>query len=162
MPVNPAAVSPPVWDLFFGLIAEGNTATTAAKTLGLNLRYAYTLRKRHKDIAERWAQADQAGTEALEQEAFRRAVQGIEKGVYYQGVKCDSEREYSDALLMFLLKARAPEKYKDRYEVKHELGEELVRRLQAGRARAAGLLSAPHVVEGEAVEVIDVDDPILA
>jgi hypothetical protein len=57
----------------------------------------------------------------LEDEAIRRAKEGVEKTVYYQGFPCGTEMQYSDAILMFLLKAAAPEKYRERSEVKAEV-----------------------------------------
>jgi hypothetical protein len=44
-----------------------------------------------------------------------------EKGIYHQGVQVGTETvtEYSDTLLIFLLKAKRPEVYRDRTEVKH-------------------------------------------
>lgn len=61
-------------------------------------------------------EATEAGTDTIEDEALRRAVQGVEKGIYYQGTLVDKTREYSDTLLERLLKARRPDKYKDRAE----------------------------------------------
>lgn len=51
---------------------------------------------------------------ALEDEAVRRAYEGTLKPVYQGGKKVGTIREYSDTLLIILLKARAPEKYKER------------------------------------------------
>jgi hypothetical protein len=56
---------------------------------------------------------EQAG-ERLEQEARRRAVEGTKKNVYYQGEPCGVNTEYSDTLLIFLLKGAKPEKYAER------------------------------------------------
>ena len=50
------------------------------------------------DARDKWA-------DRLEAEAYRRGVEGIEKGIYYQGEKVDVERQYSDALLSQMLKA---------------------------------------------------------
>ena len=57
--------------------------------------------------------ADQA-LGALEDEAVRRAFEGTNRPVFQGGKKVGLIREYSDTLLIVLLKARAPEKYKDR------------------------------------------------
>lgn len=54
------------------------------------------------------------GSDALEDEAIRRASQGTLKPVFYQGVQCGEVREYSDTLMMFMLKARRPERFKER------------------------------------------------
>jgi len=51
---------------------------------------------------------------SLEDEAVRRAYEGVSKPVFQSGKKVGSIREYSDTLLIVLLKARAPEKYKER------------------------------------------------
>jgi hypothetical protein len=56
-------------------------------------------------------------TSVLEDEAIRRAVEGVSKGVYFQGEQCGEETHYSDGLLMFLLRGAAPEKYRERSEV---------------------------------------------
>ena len=36
--------------------------------------------------------------------------------MFYKGAVCGHVRRYSDTLLMFLLKAHRPEKYRERYE----------------------------------------------
>jgi len=54
--------------------------------------------------------------ELMEDEARRRAVGGVEKNVYYRGKVVGQERIYSDSLLVVLLKANKPKKYKDRIE----------------------------------------------
>ncbi len=55
----------------------------------------------------------------LEAELHRRAVTGVRKGIFYKGKKVATELQLSDTLLMFLLKAKAPEKYKDRVANEH-------------------------------------------
>jgi hypothetical protein len=53
----------------------------------------------------------------LEDEAIRRAMEGWEKKVFYQGQHVDNERIYSDMLMAMLLKGAKPHRYKDRTEV---------------------------------------------
>ena len=48
---------------------------------------------------------------------MRRALEGGEEPVFYQGKIVGSVRKYSDTLLMFMLKARRPERYRDRVGV---------------------------------------------
>jgi len=55
--------------------------------------------------------------ENLEAEAWRRAVEGVEKPVFQGGVQVGVIREFSDSVLMFLLRARKPEVYWERYDV---------------------------------------------
>jgi hypothetical protein len=48
-------------------------------------------------------------------------------------------REYSDTLLIFLLKGRRPAKYRERYDVVVEAGDSLVRAIARRKERAAVL-----------------------
>lgn len=54
--------------------------------------------------------------ERLEEEARRRAYQGTLKPVFYRGEQCGEIQEYSDTLMIFLLKAHRPAVYRERYE----------------------------------------------
>jgi hypothetical protein len=91
-------------------------AATAARVNG-----ATPYRRRDEDEAFRlaWEHADRIGTQALEAEAGRRAYHGTLKPVYYMGEECGQIREYSDTLLMFLLRARRPKKYRDNAKFEH-------------------------------------------
>lgn len=61
--------------------------------------------------------AKEVAADRLEDEAMRRAVEGVEKPVgWYQGRPGGYVREYSDKLLIFLLKGMRPAKYADRRE----------------------------------------------
>jgi hypothetical protein len=74
----------------------------------------------HKDEAQRemfksaLADSHEQACQSLEDEATRRAVQGIDKPVFYQGEQCGTIREYSDVLLIFRMKGALPEKYGDK------------------------------------------------
>jgi hypothetical protein len=56
------------------------------------------------------------GGAVREAEAWRRAVEGVERPIVSGGKVVTTVREYSDALLIFLLKGRRPAKYA-RFEV---------------------------------------------
>lgn len=100
------------------LLALEDTANVskACKRAKLPRRSAYDWRDDDADFAAAWDAAVDRGTDALEDEAVRRATEGTLKPVFYKGEKCGSIREYSDTLLMFMLKARRPEKFKERSE----------------------------------------------
>lgn len=83
---------------------------------GVSRRAAYDWRGADPEFAKKWEKALDRGTDALEDEAVRRAVDGVDKPVYMGG-KFLKIKEYSDTLLIFLLKCRRPEKYRDRQEV---------------------------------------------
>lgn len=78
----------------------------------------YRWRESDKEFGKAWDAALERGTDALEDEAVRRAYHGTEKPVYQGGKKVGHVREYSDTLLIFMLKARRPERFKDRSEHK--------------------------------------------
>ena len=71
------------------------------------------MRRRSEDFAAQWDNALEEGTDLLEAEARRRAVTGIDKPVYYKGEVVGSITKYSDRLLMFLLRAHRPQKFRD-------------------------------------------------
>jgi hypothetical protein len=64
---------------------------------------------------EAFDKASIAALGVLEDEAVRRAYEGTLKPVYQSGRLVGKVREFSDQLLIILLKARAPQKYKDRF-----------------------------------------------
>ncbi len=98
----------------------GNVSQSAAAA-GMERRTAYEWQEHDDVFALDYRQAEIEATELLEAEAHRRAVFGVTKykGVYYKGnlIEVVEEREYSDTLLIFLLKARAPEKYRERLDI---------------------------------------------
>lgn len=98
----------------------GNVSQSAAAA-GAPRRTVYAWQEQDDAFAAAYRDAEIEATETLEAEAHRRAVFGTSKfkGVYYEGslLEVIEERTYSDTLLIFLLKARAPEKYRDRVDV---------------------------------------------
>ena len=55
--------------------------------------------------------------ELLEAEARRRTAIGVDEPVFYQGQVVGHIRKYSDNLLMFLLKAHWPEKFRENVSI---------------------------------------------
>jgi hypothetical protein len=95
----------------------------ACKLARIGRSTVYGWEKADPDFAAAWEVAEVEATEFLEAEAFRRAVKGVKqkKGVYYLGkpIAYEVETSYSDTLLLALMRARAPEKYRDRKDVRH-------------------------------------------
>lgn len=79
----------------------------------------------HYTSHARWLKSSQAYREAfdehskpaaimtLEDEAIERAVTGWDEPVFYLGQQCGTKRKKSDTLLIFMLKALAPDKYRE-------------------------------------------------
>lgn len=109
-----AKLTPKKQQHFLDMLREGNTVTFACKCLNLTRVSVYELRRDDAVFAAQWDEAYEAGGEVMEQEAFRRAVQGVNKPIVHLGIVTDTVKDYSDTLLIFLLKGRFPDKYADR------------------------------------------------
>lgn len=96
---------------FLDHIAAGQSVRAAAVAAGVKASLPYSWRKHDVVFAAAWSAAEEAGTDIIEEEAFRRAVKGVEKPVYRGGEVVGHIADYSDAMLMFLLKSRRPERY---------------------------------------------------
>ncbi len=105
--------------VFLEVLGTTANVTQACAIAGLACRSVYHWRTHDEGFAQAWTEALERGIDALEDVALRRATEGREEPVFYKGEKCGSVRKPSDALLMFMLKARRPEIYKDRAAVEH-------------------------------------------
>jgi hypothetical protein len=83
----------------------------ACKRAQVSLIFVRQWMKDDKDVAEQLTEAERVGAMALQSAAIHRAVNGVEKGVYFKGERVDTELQYSDGLLTTLLKGRLPEIY---------------------------------------------------
>ena len=97
--------------LFLNALTAGNSVRTAADAAGVTFDEPYKWRATDPAFAARWQHAEEAGTDLIEEEAYRRAVTGVEKPVYRGGEVVGHVADYSDSMLMFLLKSRRPERY---------------------------------------------------
>ena len=103
-------------ETFCEVLASGCTVSEAAKAVALTRRTAYNERDRDKAFADAWEDAYEAGTDVLEAEAARRASGYTEIRIDKNGNAREVTR-YSDLLLIFMLKARRPGKFRDRVDV---------------------------------------------
>jgi hypothetical protein len=97
--------------------------TSACQTAGLPRTCAYDWRDADPEFAAEWELALERGSDALEDEAIRRGREGYLKPVFHQGKEIGAVREYSDTLLIFMLKARRPAKFRDNYIQQQHDGE---------------------------------------
>jgi hypothetical protein len=128
---------------FLKALAEAGIVTVAVEFAGTSRTRVYELHKRDTAFAEAWEEAEEQAADALEAEAWRRAVAGVPEPLVSAGrVMRDDDgqplaiRRYSDTLLLALLKARRPERFKDRAVVEHDIADGLADRLEAARQRA--------------------------
>lgn len=86
---------------FLEAFAETGMVSQACRIAGINRSTAYRARQRNESFALAWADVEERTTEELEQVARQRAVDG------------------SDTLMIFLLKARRPETYRENVKIEH-------------------------------------------
>ena len=103
-------------DVFLAAFAKHATVSAAATAVRVSRRTHYNWLETDEGYAARFKEVEEGVTEALEAEARRRAQVGVEEPVHYQGKRVDTIRRYSDTLLIFLLKARRPDVYRERLD----------------------------------------------
>ncbi len=96
------------------LAATGGRVGEAAKAVGFtDTSYLRKCRREDEDFAEAWDHAMEAGTDKLVDEAVRRAVDGTHDPIYYKGEVCGYKLNYSDTMLMFLIRGQRPDTYRE-------------------------------------------------
>ena len=95
------------------------TVTAACTSVGVARSLAYQWRNDDPDFAADWAAAEAEIVDTMERELHRRAVEGVEEPVFQNGRQVGAVRRFSDTLLIFGLKARAPHRYRDNHRVEH-------------------------------------------
>jgi hypothetical protein len=90
------------WGLkFLATLREGWPVGTAARFAGIHRSNAYRRRKADPDFAAAWDDAFETGTDFLEEQAIRRAM------------------EHSDHMMVMMLRARRPETYGEKLRLEH-------------------------------------------
>lgn len=88
----------------------------AAKHVGTTSLRVTNERKADKEFDQAFQECILLFRESCEDELRRRAIDGVEEPVFYQGVETATQTRYSDSLLQFYMKANDP-KYKDKLKV---------------------------------------------
>ena len=104
-------------DAFLAAYVELGTLTHAAKVVGTDRSSHYFWMDTDPEYPALFAAAAAKGKEAMVREARRRAIEGTEKPVYQGGKLVGTIREFSDTLLIFLMKGAMPETYRERVDV---------------------------------------------
>ena len=111
-------VKPYYWkDDFIAALREVPVIVHACKAVGINRVTAYRARDADPEFARDWDAALEDGIDRAEQEAYRRAVLGVEEPVYQGGQLVGTRQVYSDSLLSLVLKGRRKKVYADRTEL---------------------------------------------
>lgn len=127
---------------FLSALSQTGNVRQACEAADVGRSTVYMLQSIDKTFAADWATALDESADLLEQEARRRAETGVHRLKFHNGsailvqargpggeplVNVDGqpimvpyvEHEYSDTLMIFLLKGIRPEKYRERNETKH-------------------------------------------
>ncbi|WP_130471770.1 hypothetical protein [Candidatus Magnetaquicoccus inordinatus] len=94
--------------IFLRALARLGCVTKAAVEAGLSRVVLYTSKSADSEFAHAWADALEAFGDAIESEAFRRGVHGVDQPVYQGGQLVGHVRRFSDSLLLAMLRARVP------------------------------------------------------
>ena len=103
--------------LFLDTLRGTGNVRLAANNAGVARQVVYRARDSSATFRADWDEALEEARELLEAEARRRAAIGVDEPVFYQGQVVGHIRKYSDNLLMFLLKAHWPEKFRENVSI---------------------------------------------
>ncbi len=131
---------------FLERLAKTLSVTAACKGAHIGRTAVYQARKDDAAFAAEWDAAIDQAIESAEAEMYRRAVEGTRKPVYQSGGLVGHVQEYSDTLLIFMLKAHRPERYRERVENWNinlaQLSDEQLERIAKGEHPGAVVASA--------------------
>lgn len=132
---------------FLEAMARLGTITAASNETGTPRSVHYHWMKLDPAYVKAFREAEDVAIDAMEAEARRRAVEGTNRPVFQNGRQVGDVTEYSDQLLIVLLKAHRPEKYRERVD----LTVTDMRRIVEARATAEGLDPAEVWAELESI-----------
>lgn len=99
----------PVQTAFLQAYANLGTITAAARAAGCDpSRHRNDWVKDPKYLAD-FQEAHHQACDLFETEMIRRATRGTDRPVFHQGKQCGAIREYSDSLLLAIMRAKKPE-----------------------------------------------------
>lgn len=122
-------------ETFLAELAERGIVQDAATAAGFSRQMFYEWRAADPAFAAAWDTALEISTDRAEREAWRRAVEGVDKpligrvGKDQDGV-IEIIKEYSDTILLRLLSGRRPEKWRERHQIDHS--GEIAQKVYAG------------------------------
>jgi hypothetical protein len=103
--------------VFLDVLAATCNVSAACNEAGVHRGTAYRHKGKCPRFAEKWDDAIDVAVDSLYAEARRRAKDGVKRGIWHQGKRVGFERDFSDTLLIFLLKAHRPEMFRDNFNV---------------------------------------------
>lgn len=112
--------------VFLEALAECGIVAVAATVAGVNRTAAHAARTKDAEFSAEWKDALRTAGDAAEAEMRRRAIDGWDEPVFYEGAVCGTIRRYDSKLLLAIVQAAKPKKYRQRKEHVHRKGEPVV------------------------------------
>jgi hypothetical protein len=101
---------------FLAAYGELGSVKAAARAVGVSKEAVYKRMDKDPDFKKEFQEVRRHQVrDMLESEAVRRGIKGVDEPRFFKGEECGSVRRYSDSLLVLLLKAVAPEDFRDHY-----------------------------------------------
>ena len=96
---------------FIGMLGHLPNITAVCRLMGIDASNIHRARKKDEEFDTQVKVAVEEGYDMIEEEARRRAVDGVLEPVFHQGEQVGEIRKYSDALLKMLLKGYKPKRF---------------------------------------------------
>lgn len=146
---------PPWVDVYLTELARHGMAQTAAVAAQTTVRAVAKLIEDNSEFAYAVEDALERSADAVEAEVRRRAIDGIDKGIYFQGELVATEKQYSDQLLTLLAKAKRRREFGDKQEITGAGGGPLIVNVRTFAPDGSTLLTDPP----SEVRLLDPADP---
>lgn len=91
--------------IFLDVLRTTGNISASARAANISARAAHGLKAHDDEFSQEWDLAKDESIDELEAALRKRAIEGVEKPVYYAGKECGIQRSYSDSLGMYILKA---------------------------------------------------------
>lgn len=107
------SITPDLQRQFIAHLAATGIVSSAARRIGRSMEALYKLRAREgaEGFAAAWNKAVDRGVSRLEDTALARAIEGQERAIVRNGEIVGHQRHHNEALTMFFLRHRLPERY---------------------------------------------------
>ena len=96
---------------FLEYLRQTGNVSKACRLVGVQPCSAYDWKKKNEKFAKQWDDAVEEAIDGMEDEAYRRAIEGVDEPVFYQGKQVAIIKKYSDTVLLALLAAHRPERW---------------------------------------------------
>jgi hypothetical protein len=109
-----AVDTPALRKQFLATLAATGNVGVASEACKLYRTTPYQWKKKDPEFSKQWDEALDSAADAAEEEVRRRAVDGWEEPVFYQGEVVGHTRKFSDRMLELYIKALRPEKFREK------------------------------------------------